>query len=388
MSSSKPIPTTQELLDAFAVGAQSHRPTANTRTGGRFDLAAGMGALIWARVAVRDREIFRGVYFDGCRGTLLDERIAAFGGPARNVAQRGTGTAVLSYDVWSNGSSPGLIPAGTRIAVMNGASVRYYRTAQDFEPVGADFVGQFVELPVAIEADELGEGYAVDSSKVAVAAKFEDTIYDPHWMVQSIACSDGYNGEEDSVYLARYRAWKKAQKPGYADYITRKMLDCGASRVALFESDYISGEDYGINRIFVETSTASVLQACRLAVDSCVPFGCTTTVGTMTRAPLVATITLRMSVDPSRFDNGLTHNEVVKALSHAISGSQTAYVFRRDVAIAELTRALPDLQKVEFASPTPTDTDVGEIVRTGAGGNLTIYDATNISVNLTIAGPS
>lgn len=389
MTSNAALPTTIELLDAFSVGAIGKHEYADAHCFANYDALAGMGALMWARVAVRDREVFRAIYLDGCQGTALDYRIAALGGPARIRQSKGVGTVTLAWDN-SGGTSPGVFLKGTRIAAIAGTNVRYYRIAEDVvvdEKVFANPSGQSSYLTIGIEAETEGDSVAVDSSKTAVSLKWEDVPYDSRWQVLDIKCVNGAAGEKDSEYLVRYREWKRLRKPGYVANISRAMLNCGAGKVAIFESDFIDGEDYGINRVFVGGSLSqATLDACRLALDSCVPFGCTTTLGTMTLAPLSFDLTLKMSMSASKFNPGSVQSSAKQAIQRALRGTQAAYVFRLDALRAELSRTFQHLQATEFGVTTPSDTDVAQIVSSGLDGNLTIYDSSNVEVRTTLEG--
>lgn len=402
MASNQALPTISELLDAFAVGAQSKHENADVHRGAIYDVGAGMGALVWSRVAARDREVFRGIYLDGCQKDALDYRIARLHGPGRIQPTRGSGVAIVKYDYLHGGagSQTGTILKGTRLSVSIGSTCNYYRVASDVElsdwfwdnSIQVDANG-FVWLRLPIEADSIGSGVAIDTTSTIAAIRWEDELYNlttSLWVVDSIKCSDGTDGETDVEYLARYRSWKKSRKPGYSDAISRAMFAAGASKVALFESDFVDGEDFGINRIFVGdsgyTASTALLNACRLALDSVVPFGNTTTVGSMILTPIEVTVQLNMMRAASRYSPDWVLPSAQKAVRRALSGSQSAYVFRQDSLRAELSQAFPELQSIDFASPTPGDTDVASIV--SAGNSLIVYDCDNVRVNTTIAGAS
>ena len=391
MASNAALPTIRELMDAFSVGAISKHEGADTHDFANYSALAGMGSLMWSRVAVRDREVFRAIYLDSVVGDALEYRIKAFGGPERVKQSRGVGAVVLAWDVDSNGSALGMFLKGTRIAAIAGDSVRYYRLAQDTTVSAAFFAngsGQYRYISLSIEAELAGSGVAVDSLKMPIVLHWEDIPYNTDWQILSLKCGDGLPGEKDTEYRARYREWLRLRKTGLAATVSRAMLSAGAQKVAIFESDVFGSTDYGINRIFVDLPFATdKFNACKLALDSCVPFGCTTTLGTMTPAHLNIEVVLKVAVDPSKFNPGLIQLSAQQAVQRAIRGSQSAYVFRRDAIRSELFRSIPHLQSVEFDSNTPADTDANAIVSTGCNDALVVYDSNNVTVRATLEGP-
>ncbi len=383
MSSDLALPTIIELLDAFGAEVRASRfPLADVHRGAVYDIAAGVGAILWARMAERDRDLFRVCYFSGATDTDLDARIAAFNGPSRVQSTRGVGTAILRRTSASGGA--GTVLEGTRISLTGAGTLRprVYAVAADTSVNAADLA-----VTVAIESEEYGEGASVDTGDLATPQMHVvDALWDASWTVDRIVCADGTERESDADYLARYRQDKIDRRMGYATAITDACKAAGAGQVALFESDHIL-PDTGINRCFVGDagfeSTDDLLRACRVAVDSARVLGCDLTVFGMTRTLCTFDITLYMWDDPGRYNQDAIRVEATNAVLRYFDGGSNPYVYRFDGIRGELARSVPDMQAAALNSG-PSDTTISSVL---ASAVLERLYATAGSITIRLEGP-
>jgi len=381
MSSDLALPTIPELLAAFGAEVTARRAIADVHDGSLYDIAAGIGAILWARMAGRDQDLFRVCYFDSATDSDLEERIQAFGGAARVTSSRGTGTAVIRRSTTAGGS--GTLWAGTRIAVTGVGSLkpRMYRISQDTA------MGAVLSATITVEAEEAGTGASINTSQLSTPRLvWADEVWDSTWTIDSLTCADGTDRETDPVYLARYRQDKIDRRRGYAKAITDACLEAGASHVALFESDFIP-PDTGINRCFVGDaafeSTHYLINACRAAVDSARVAGCDLTVFGMTKSLCSFDLTLRMWDDPGAYNQDKIRIEATRAVQRYFGGQSNPYVYRFDGVRGELARSIPDLQDV-IVNSGPSDTSISSILD---GASLPhLYTSAN-AISITLQGP-
>lgn len=361
MSSDLELPTIADLIEAFGAEVRSsRRPVADVREGSLYDVAAGMGALLWARMAGRDRDLFRVCYFDGSEGADLEARIAAFDGPARTEATPGTGYAVLRRATAVAGG--GTVLEGTRMAITGGTSIkpRTYVVASDVAvPAGS------LAVTIGVESEQSGAGVSVDTEDLAIPQlDILDALWDTSWQVDRIVCGDGTARESDADYLSRHRQDRIGRRRGYASAITEACKAAGAEQVALFESDHVL-PDTGLNRCFVGDagyeSTPDLLRRCRVAVDSARVLGCDLTVFGMMRVLCTFDLTLHLWDDPGRYNQDAVRIEAANAILRYFDGGSNPYVYRFDGVRGELARSVPDLQSVVVNSG-PTDTTVSSIL--------------------------
>jgi len=359
MSSDLELPSVPDLLDVFGAELRSRRGEADVHRGAIYDVAAGMGALLWARMAGRDRDLFRVCYFDGATDGDLDARISAFNGPARVQSTRGAGHAIIRR--LSTAGGAGTVWAGTRISVTGIGTIRprIYIVSSDTS------VDAVIAAAIPVEADEYGTGVGIDTAGLpSPRITFSDALWDATWAVERVVCADGTDRESDSTYLARYRQDKIDRRRGYATAITDACKAAGANQVALFESDFITPDD-GINRCFVGDagfqSTTDLLRRCRVAVDSARVLGCDMTIFGMSRTLCSFDLTLHLWGDPGRYNQDAIRIEATKAVVRYFDGNSNPYVYRFDGVRGELARSVPDLQSVVVNSG-PADTTIASIL--------------------------
>jgi len=381
MSSDLELPGVPELLDVFAAELRSRRGEADVHRGSNYDLAAGMGALLWARMAGRDRDLFRVCYFDGATDEDLNARVVAHDGPARVESTRGSGHAVIRRATTAGGA--GTVWAGTRLLVSGTGTIlpRVYLVSSDVS------VGVVPSATVPIEAEKVGSGVGIDTALLSGARMvIPDELWDTSWAVERVVCADGTDRETDSAYLARYRQDRIDRRRGYATAIIDACKTAGAAEVALFESDHIT-PDEGINRCFVADAsfqaTTDLLRRCRVAIDSARVCGCDMTVFGMSRQLCTFDLTLHLWDDPGRYNQDAIRVEATKAVLRYFDGSTNPYVYRFDGVRGELARSVPDLQSVVVNSG-PSDTSIASILASSTLARL--YTETG-AITITLGGP-
>lgn len=335
MSATAPLPTVADFLAAHAdairieLGAEQ-----NTRRGGVLDLLAGPAALLWAAEVLRDRDLFRQVYTDTARGAQLEERVLRRYGVARVQATRGTGQAVL---VRPTAASGGTIHEGTRIEVRRALAtdLTFYAVAADI-PVAA---GE-TTIAVPIRAARPGSGTRLTSAEYAALA---DATFDA-FTVQAIACADGTDEESPADYVARARATKKAQRPGYRRRFEDVCREAGAAHVVLLDAGELGeGADFGVTHVYVAdagySSPAALVEACSDAVDAVHIAGNDVQVLPMVPTAVQLDLVVALWKEPGQFDlSGLRQAITATVLAH-FNSRPRYYLFDHDSIRGEVHRA-------------------------------------------------
>lgn len=261
MPSHRSIPTLFELESAFHAAAHARREDADGHTGSLYDYLAGVGALVFRGLSARERDHARKIYLSGAKDAELDRRVLSRRGVTRNADQRGTGIAYMTRV----GTAGTTIWRWTRILVsLEGQDPIIVRASSDYTVLPG-----VTSIPLPVEQEI--SGLSADISVIAVQCRrlelldlLEDT-----WTITKLVCTAGQAYEKDEAYLARANDTVLEERVGYESAIEHACRDAGASRVALFRSDY-TGIDTGINNVIVgdaggETPDA-ILLACRLAL--------------------------------------------------------------------------------------------------------------------------
>ncbi len=239
MPATEALPTLAELLAAHGDGIRGlDDPTADTRRGAIYDHWAGAGALLFAREATRDRDLFRAVYFDTADGAKLREIARRRFGVEPTVATFGEGAAALARDTTL--AAEGTVFAGTRISVIRpGVEPITYAVTSDTVAASAAR-----DLVVRVRALRRGSGVALRTSAApGVVLRVDDPLWDATWRMTSLECADGTDAESGSALRARARQARLDARKGYGKAITDACVAEGAAHVALFTSSY-AGDDH------------------------------------------------------------------------------------------------------------------------------------------------
>lgn len=353
MPSHEPIPTIQEFLDAFHTAVRAERRVADENEGALYDVAGGVGAVLWRRMAERDRDEFRRTYFDTAPDDRLDEYLLRRLGKSRVQATRGTGTASLVRP--SAAAGDGTFRLGTRIYASRGTgdAPRLYSVSVD-TPVGASDVA----ATVPVEAGTVGPDGQLSASSSEVQLWLGDPVWDATWAVKSIACGPGTAREENDAVRARVRDEQVDERIGFPTALERAMRDAGAEVVALFPSDFLgAGLDFGLNRIYVGDaayeSSPTLLRACRYVLYRHGIAGAAIQVLRMTTALLTVTATVRLWDAPERFDLVSAQADAAAAIVEYFRARENPFVWRLSGVRGAIYRAVPNVQAIEITTSSP-----------------------------------
>jgi hypothetical protein len=339
------LPTLRDLLSASAAGvAGTREPRADVRRGALYDHFAGAGAILFTREAARDRDLFRADYLDAAEGDDLTVLVARRDGVGRILPSYGTGTALLTRP--SPAAGAGTIWRGTRILVFASAAsdARTYAVASDVAvSAGA------TAITVPIRATATGPGSVVNLSGPAIGC-IDDALWDTTLTVAAIRCSDGTSLEPAAALRARVRAERLAKRNGYVDAITNACMARGAVHVALFDSDF-TGTDAGLTHCYVAdagfSTTATLLRACTVALESVRVCGVDLQVLGMQRATVNVSATVTLRDDPGR----LPSPDVAVRDALSATFATTRFAYDLDELGGVIASASADIQQVSFGAP-------------------------------------
>lgn len=352
MPAAEQIPTLERLVNAYHGAVVSEFPHGDTHEGAGHDHWAAAGAVMWKRVAERQKEEFSALYFYGAKATRLDDYIEShFPTKSRITATRGAGTARLSRPTNAGGS--GTIWAGTRIAVGQPGSnpLRYYLVRQD-TPVSS----LATSVQISIDADDTGPGKRIHvKAGERAALRIEDPLWDPTWGVTELECADGTLREEDGPCRARITAELFEERFGYESLIIKRMKEAGADLVVLFRSDYLgAAKDYGLNRIYVGDSNfespAALLRACRLALPSCVMAGSAAQALPVTTRVVEVSVDLKFWSLPENFDTETAVANTRAAVVEYFNRLDNPFVWDLAGLRGAIQRSVEDTQEINLAT--------------------------------------
>lgn len=378
MPAIEPLPTIRDLLDASAAGVVGTRDSrADVRRGAIYDHLGGCSAILFTREAARDRDLFRAVYLDTAEGDDLTVLVKLRYGVDRILPGYGTGTALLTRP--TPAASAGTVWEGTRILVFASAAsptARNYAAAVDV-PVAAGATA----VTVPIRATDIGLGSAVSLSGNAIG-RVDDPLWDASWALAAIQCGDGTSLEAPAALRARARATQLAARKGFAEAITSACIAQGATYVALFDSN-LPAQDNGLCCCYVADAgfqtTARLVRACTVALESYRVCGADLQVLGMRRASVDVSATVTLRDDPGR----LPSPDVALRDGLLAAFSTTRYEYDLDELAGVLASADANVQSVNFDKPA---TSVGVLVGGQMPGVLTRYELG--VVTLSYAGPS
>jgi hypothetical protein len=390
MPAIEPLPTLAELLAAHGDGIRGLvDPTADTRRGAVYDHWAGAGAILFAREATRDRDLFRAIYFDTADGARLHAIARRRLSVEPVVATFGVGTARLARDTTDAGE--GTLFAGTRISVIRSAA----------EPitfaVNEDVVASASMLDVAVPIRVLrrGSGSALRAAaQPGVVLRIDDPLWDATWRVTSIECADGTDTESPSTLRARARQARLDARKGYAKAMSDACVAQGAAHVALFASSYAGDDsDHGLNFCYVGdagySASDALVRRCMLALERFRVLGADLQVRPMMPAPIHVRALAHLWDDPGGFNTDDLAGGIAAALVGYFEHRSTVFGFSLDAMAGAALGAVDALQTIDFTQPASS---AG--VTTIANGSpqfpaaLKRYTLATRDVAVTFAGPA
>lgn len=369
MPSAQPLPTIADLVTAAGNALVGQRDRyGDDRSGGIYNHATGPTAILFARQADRDQDVFRAIYFDDADGDDLTQLIqdrfqTPMGAPLvpRILDTRGQGTATFARSAATAGA--GTFWTGTRLQVQ-AATPAVYEFAQD-TPIASTATS----ITVPIQAFATGTGSALN---VSGGITLKDAVYDPLWLPTSLTCADGTDFEEANAYRARTRAFLLANRNGYIPRLVQVCQDAGATYVIAFSSDYglktnqyeydfhLGVGDMGLNAIYVAdggfSSTSTLLNACAIALEGARVLGADLWVGGIAQNPLSIAATVTLVDDPGVCPLVVIRNAITQALLAYFAPTQAAYLYKLSALESAMRRASPYVQTVTFTSPTSEPT--------------------------------
>lgn len=390
MPSHQELPTVADHLQAYGSEINALiRPNADMRSGAGYDIFAGTNAILFAREATRDRDLFRALYFDASTGddvdVLIEERFDEF----RVLAGPGTGSLVLERPL---AGAQGTFFRGTRVlVVVPGADVRFAEVAVD-TPYGTADVSAVV--PVRATVAGIAQPLSVNRNNGFI--RFEDPVEDPSWVPKTIDLSVGQDRENDAQYKARTKTDRLARRVGYAKSIMDACIRQGAAQVALYTSDFFGDDfDHGVNRCFVGfssfVSTPELVRACRVAVDAVRMLGADLVVMGMTSRRLTVSATVRLWVPPTSRNKLVLAGAAAAAIVEYFNDRQNAFGFRISALRGVVLRALrSDVHSVDFALTDDAGNAVAEPVlqQTTFTSAIARTFTTPANVRVQILGPT
>ena len=358
MPSAEPIPSLKELLDAFNAELAARDDDGDTHEASDYEEVNGPSALLFRRLAERDRDEFRQIYFAHATDDRLTEYVRrrfrnADGTPRERVQlARGVGTAVVQRASAAGGG--GTILAGTRIGYGRGGTepLRYLQVLTD-RVVGA---AELIVSDLEVEAETPGSAGTISGDRGDIPIlRIEDPLWDNSWVVNSVDCAAGTNYETDDQLRANVRQEKLDRRPGYPDFIKSTCVAAGADTVVLFPSDFLGDElDCGLNRVYVGDAnyqtTAALLLACRLAMPSAAMAGAGVQVLPMTNTTLTITATLRFWDVPERFNLDRARDDAMAAIVEYFAARENPFYWRAASIRGAILRAVRGLQTVDLAT--------------------------------------
>lgn len=401
MPSEVKLPDVDDLLTAYEAGSKERDKRNDTRAGSLYDLFGGIGALVFARLAQRDRAIFRALYFDFSEADDLDRILQERFGTSLGRPTPGTGRAWLSRP--SAAAGAGTFYHGTRFSVLPaGVSFPVVYVVDGDQTVNTSSTS--VQLDVV--AEQPGKGSAIDTRRGRVhGLRIEDALWDATWKLDRIIAGEGTGQEQPEAARARVRKDRFDSRVGYAKGITDALAAAGATQVALFPSDFTASNpvsgiesigtldedgygDTGLNRAFVGDAgfqaTPALLKSCRLAMDKWAIAGSALQVWGMVPQLVTFTISIRLWQDPGRTYVAGAIASARAAVKNYFDTRKNPFHFRVPAIRGAIQRAVVGVQQIAItASPIePTLTTLFNTVP------IKRFYVTDGSINVTILGPA
>ncbi len=371
--------TPPSIADFLLAAARAVRGSANRAAdyirGSDHDALAGVGAMIWSRIALRDTDLFKATRFGTAEGKDLERLVWKRHSIERIKDTVGEGLAIFERP--SPGSA-GTVWAGSRIRLQNAAVglPKLYVVAEDTEVSSDD-----TRVLVPIRAGGSGLGWKVTATSNLTIV---DPIWDANLTPTSLECSDGQIFETAPQFRARVRAELLARRLGHEASIIEACMSAGAERVVLFRSDY-GGEatDRGLNVCYVGglgyTSSPTLVRACTVAVRNVRVAGDHLQVLPMSRADLDVTATVYLQDSPSAFDTQALYRANRAAIVRSIGASDGDFTFTNDGIVGAICDSSEAVQDVAVSAPSVDGTILD--VDGNFPASLVRYMVRNVTLN-------
>lgn len=369
-------PTALELIAAASSAIKGLADkTADFIRGSDYEALSGPNAILFARQARRDTDLFNATKLHTSRGVDLTRLVKKRYGIDRLLDSRGVGTATLVRST----SGDGALWAGTRIVIL-GSQPKYFRLVAD-TPVDADQTRATVD----IESMDIGPGTTAVSA--APNLRIDNLLWDAGWTAASLTCSEGTRYETDSELIDRVRRTRRDARVGQTTAIQNACLMAGADKVLTFRSDFGGDDvDYGLNVVYVGNSgyvgSPELVRACMIALRSVRVLGDYMQVLPMARVEIPVVVDAYLIGPPATFD--LPRLEVIHnaAIRQYLGGASGSFTFSRIGIGGAVGRPTPEVQRVSVATPV---SDVG--IQTGGNFPAVLNRYIPTTVALRYHGP-
>lgn len=387
MPSTQVLPTISDLLTIAGKAVRGESDGyADVRRGSLYDHATGPMAILFSREADRDRDLFADTYFHDATGDALTVLVEGRYGTSRVLSSAGVGTCRFARGSASAGA--GTFLQGTRIG---------FGTPQILFEVAADTLAGATDVSatVPIRASVMGSGVTLQGVS---GLTLLDPVYDPLWQPVTLSCAPGTDFEPADVYRARSLQERLAARNGYLPRLVQVCQAQGATYVVAFPSQYgltndADGfdDDAGVNAIYVGDanfqSTAALIQACDIALDSARVLGADLWVGGIQRSNLYVQAVVNLVDDPGRLDLVPIRRACSQALLSYFASTSSGYTFKRDALTGAIKSAHPAVQQIAQGAWVSPAADV-TLAPTNWPATLTRYVLSPRYINLTFVGPT
>lgn len=389
MPSALPIPTIDDLVQAFHDGVQSFDEDESRIDGGKYDWLGGIGALFWSQEAQYTRDLFLDVYDGAASSDALTRRLFKRYGIPRTLDTYGVGTSTWTRPSTSAGA--GTIWKGTRIQVVppGGLSQSLIYAVDADAPCAANQLS----VPVRMRATALGTGTSIDSTKSSISTRVTDPLWDNTFTVPSLQIADGTDFERAKDYLARVYATRAQNRNGYQAAIIKACQAAGAANVAAYASNFAGDGvdvDFGTNVVYVGdagyTATKALINACLIALEGVRNLGADLQVLPMSTEVLPVIATAYLWDDPGQLDAVDLLATMTTGLEQYFTGISNGFAYQLDGMAGAMSGGSSEVQSIAFATPT-----VSQNVTSGSPpafpSTLTRWTIDPSQVLITLAGP-
>lgn len=353
MPTTFPEPSVAKLRRAFANAVRGRKDRyADLRTGAVLDHFAGVGAMMWSRLARRDTDMWRAIYLDSAEGAELTRLLHDRYSFERIPDAYGVGAALLERPSAVGGA--GTLWKGTRIRLVGPRVVPSAYIAIQDTPVLAGATS----VVVPIRAERPGPGHATTS----VNARVDDPLWDASWSVASVSCGEGTAFEAAHESRTRFRDGRLAGRVGFRDGIEKACIAAGATFAMAFQSDYAGDAyDIGLNVIYVGDASyngsAALVRKVKVALEDYRVLGDNAQILPMVRTPLALNAKVYLWDNPGRVNQAALARLLRGVALDFFEGARKGFSYNREALAGAWLRAASAVQYVEFLAPT-SDSDI------------------------------